>query len=397
MARDTAGYLMKKLHIINLEKMGGVERLFLQYINETTDGSNNVICIGSEIGAEIQRQMTQQKVTFATRLLNKWSLRCPQFLRKYLLQWKIARVNADVIIVWDLIPGLVAKPKRGKILYYDHGCSWRYAHTPKTLRFFSMLDGVISASFASKRVMDLRFNLPCPTRVVINRIKTPADVNLKEKLPGAPVRLGTASRLVSLKGISVSLLTLQELVRRGHDVTMEIAGKGPDRAIFESMVLKSGLADRVSFSGFQHNVGDFFNRIDIYLSTPVTEPFGLSCMEALYYGLPVIFPVIDGQPEVVKDGVCGLGITPSVTIEEHLKLSGIKVDFPYKVYDPVNDSLVEPKLVSHILCADAVEKLLSAETYKKFSQNARNYPIDNFSYDAFKEEFDMALKFYVKN
>ncbi|MEJ5173840.1 lipopolysaccharide biosynthesis protein, partial [Erwinia sp. MYb416] len=39
---------MKKLHIINLEKMGGVERLFLQYINETTDGSNNVICIGSE-------------------------------------------------------------------------------------------------------------------------------------------------------------------------------------------------------------------------------------------------------------------------------------------------------------------------------------------------------------
>lgn len=31
---------MKKLHIINLGKMGGVERLFLQYINDTTDGSN---------------------------------------------------------------------------------------------------------------------------------------------------------------------------------------------------------------------------------------------------------------------------------------------------------------------------------------------------------------------
>ena len=33
---------MKKLHIINLGKMGGVERLFLQYINDTTDGSNQV-------------------------------------------------------------------------------------------------------------------------------------------------------------------------------------------------------------------------------------------------------------------------------------------------------------------------------------------------------------------
>ena len=36
---------MKKLHIINLGKMGGVERLFLQYINDTTDGSNQVLCI----------------------------------------------------------------------------------------------------------------------------------------------------------------------------------------------------------------------------------------------------------------------------------------------------------------------------------------------------------------
>lgn len=387
---------MKKLHIINLGKMGGVERLFLQYINETTDGSDHVICISSEVGAEIMRQMPHQKITFATRLFNAWSLRCPQFLRKYLLQWKIARVDADIIIVWDLIPGLAAKPKRAKLVYYDHGCSWRYPLSPKTLRFFSMLDGVISASFASKRVMDLRFNLPCPTQVVINRIKTPPGVNAAEKLPGNPVRLGTASRLVTLKGISVSLLTMQELIRRGHNVTMEIAGKGPDRAMFEAMALKSGLGDRVTFSGFQDNVADFFNRTDIYLSTPVTEPFGLSCMEALYYGLPVIFPIVDGQPEVVKDGVCGIGITPSVTIEEHLAITGIQVDFPYKVYDPVNDCLVFPKLMSHILCADAVEKLLSPENFSEFSRNARNYPIDNFSYEVFKDEFDTVLQSYVE-
>jgi hypothetical protein len=43
---------MKKLHVINLGKMGGVERLFLQYINDTTEGSNEVICISSEVGEE---------------------------------------------------------------------------------------------------------------------------------------------------------------------------------------------------------------------------------------------------------------------------------------------------------------------------------------------------------
>ncbi|WBF45566.1 glycosyltransferase [Serratia rubidaea] len=383
---------MKKLHIINLEKMGGVERLFLQYINDTTDGSNAVICISNEIGAEIRQKMLQQKVTFANRLINALSFRCPQFLRKYLLKWKVERADADVIIVWDLIPGLAAKPKRGKLVYYDHGCSWRYAKNNKTLRFFSMLDGVISASQASKRVMELRFNLPCPNPVVINRIKTPAGISNEPKTLSQPVRIGTASRLVTLKGISVSLLMLQELLRRGHNVTLEIAGKGPDRPAFEALAQRLQLGDRVTFSGFQHNVADFFNRTHIYMSTPITEPFGLSCMESLYFGVPVIFPMVDGQPEAVKDGYCGIGLTPSVTIEEHRKLTGIEVDFPHNVYDPLTDRLVTPKLLSHIDCADAVEKLLNTESYQAISQNARQYPVKHFSYGQFKNEFDATLQ-----
>lgn len=75
---------MKKLHIINLGKMGGVERLFLQYINDTTDGSNQVLCISGDIGEEIRRQLpAHQPVTFANRLINALPLRCPQFLRKF--------------------------------------------------------------------------------------------------------------------------------------------------------------------------------------------------------------------------------------------------------------------------------------------------------------------------
>lgn len=386
---------MKKLHIINLGKMGGVERLFLQYINDTTDDSNEVICISSEIGKEIHQQMPNQAVTYANRLINSFSLRCPQFLRKYLLKRKIERANADVIIVWDLIPGLAAKPKRGKLIYYDHGCSWRYSKNRKTLGFFAMLDGVISASHASKRVMELRFNLPCPNPVVINRIKIPSGISNTQKSLSQPIRIGTASRLVSLKGISVSLLMMQELLHRGHDVYLEIAGKGPDRAEFEALAERLQLGERVVFSGFQDNVADFFNRTHIYMSTPITEPFGLSCMESLYFGVPVIFPLVDGQPEAVKDGYCGIGLTPSISIEEHQRLTGIKVDFPHDVYNPLTDRLIAPKLLSHIDCADAVEKLLVAETYQTISQNARSYPLEHFNYAMFKTDFDQTLQSFV--
>lgn len=382
---------MKKLHIINLGKMGGVERLFLQYINDFSDGKDDVICISNEIDEDIRRQMPQQKIVFANRLVNGLTLKAPQFLRKYLLQKRVEASDAQVIVVWDLVPRLTARPKRAKLVYYDHGCSWRYPENHKTLSFMRMLDGVISASSASSQVMKHRFNLPCPHYVVINRIMTPPGIRQEPRALTSPIKIGTASRQVSLKGISVTLLTLKELLRRGHDVTLEIAGKGPDRDAFIALASRLGIEDKVIFSGFQQDIAPFFNRIDIYMSTPVTEPFGLSCMESLYFGVPVIYPLVDGQPEVIKNGVCGIGLTPSVSIEEHEKLTGIRVDFPYDVYDPVRNIMTQPLLLSHVACADAVETLFDQQTYQRFSQQAKQWTKEHFDYAVFRTEFNGAL------
>ncbi|PIJ49661.1 lipopolysaccharide biosynthesis protein [Erwinia sp. OLTSP20] len=382
---------MKKLHIINLAKMGGVERLFIQYINDFSGGRDDVICISNNVDPAIRQQIPQQKIIFANRLFNQTALKAPQFLRKYLLQWRVNRSQAEVAIVWDLVPGLISKPKRARLVYYDHGCSWRYPLNAKTLGFMSRLDGVISASYASNRVMKHRFNLACPHHVVINRIITPTHIDNHQPAPDSPLRIGTASRQVSLKGISVSLLMMKELLDRGHNVTLEVAGKGPDLEAFIALARRLNINKHVTFSGFQQDMSVFFNRTDVYMSTPVTEPFGLSCMEALYYGIPVIFPVIDGQPEVIKHNECGIGLMPTVSVTEHEKLSGIHVDFPYEVYDPVGDIMVPPRLLSHLACADAVERLCDRQTYHRFSQNAKNRALTHFDYKLFKTDFDGAL------
>jgi len=184
-------------------------------------------------------------------------------------------------------------------------------------------------------------------------------------------------------------------VRRGVDVTLDIAGKGPDQPAFEQLVSQFGLQDKVKFLGFQDQVADFFNHIHIYLSTPITEPFGLSCMEALYYGVPVIFPMVDGQPEAVPAEICGIGLIPSVSVEQHQQLTGIHVDFPYQVYDPLSDKLVEPKLLSHLDCADAVERLIVPETYQQMRANALHHSTTAFDYSGFKKEFDATLNAFL--
>lgn len=52
---------MKKLHIINLEKMGGVERLFLQHINDDIENTNEILCINSQVGSEIEKKLAGKK------------------------------------------------------------------------------------------------------------------------------------------------------------------------------------------------------------------------------------------------------------------------------------------------------------------------------------------------
>ncbi|ELY6419893.1 glycosyltransferase family 4 protein, partial [Cronobacter malonaticus] len=197
-------------------------------------------------------------------------------------------------------------------------------------------------------------------------------------------------RLVGLKGISVALLAIKSLQDRGIDVTLDIAGKGPDEPHFRHLAEKLGITARVNFLGFQDDLSAFFNRIHIYLSTPVTEPFGLSCMEALFYGVPVIFPLIDGQPEVVKNGICGLGIIPEVTSQAHFDLTGVNINFPYDVYSPLKDSMASPLLMSHEAVADAVMNIVETG-YMQYRENAFNYVEKHFPYQNFIQEFESTV------
>jgi len=251
---------MRKLHIINLAKMGGVERLFLQYINDATSADDIIFCISNHIGPEIEQHLTGKKITFVNRIINSVTLKYPVFMRKFALQTKLWFAKPDAVIIWDLIPGFAGKPSRGKVIYYDHGCSWRYAHSRKNLAFFALLDGCISAAKASKRVVELRFDPDCPVKTVINRIQPPPGINRSEKMLTAPLRLGVAARLVGLKGISVALLALKTLQDRGMDVTLDIAGKGPDEEAFRQLAEKLGIAKHVELFRLSGRFDRLFQR-----------------------------------------------------------------------------------------------------------------------------------------
>ena len=82
-------------------------------------------------------------------------------------------------------------------------------------------------------------------------------------------------------------------------------GEGPARDNAERLCAKLGIQDRVVFLGNSNEVNKILCFSDLFLLPSETESFGLSALEAMASGVPVISSNTGGLPEVNIDGVSG--------------------------------------------------------------------------------------------
>jgi glycosyltransferase involved in cell wall biosynthesis len=81
------------------------------------------------------------------------------------------------------------------------------------------------------------------------------------------------------------------------DVKLLIVGKGKERAHLEQVAHDLGLTGRVIFAGERHDVADMLSAMDLFVASSKQETFGLSVLEGLANGLPVLYtacPALDG-------------------------------------------------------------------------------------------------------
>lgn len=90
-----------------------------------------------------------------------------------------------------------------------------------------------------------------------------------------------------------------------------LVGDGPERGPAEQLARDLGVSEHVLFVGKQDGVERFFQAADLFLLPSEFESFGLSALEAMSCGVPVIGARGGGLPELVtheKDGfICDPG------------------------------------------------------------------------------------------
>ena len=84
-----------------------------------------------------------------------------------------------------------------------------------------------------------------------------------------------------------------------------MVGEGPEREPAERLCRKLGISDKVVFFGNSNEIDKILCFSDLFLLPSLTESFGLSALEAMASGVPVISSNTGGIPEVNVNGVSG--------------------------------------------------------------------------------------------
>lgn len=114
----------------------------------------------------------------------------------------------------------------------------------------------------------------------------------------------TTSRLVHKNAVDTIIYSLKYLT----NFHLLVLGDGPLRSYLESLANKLNLSKRVHFEGQKSNSGiiHFLNIADIFIRPSRSEGMGISFIEAMAAGLPVIATPVGGIPDFLRDKETGL-------------------------------------------------------------------------------------------
>lgn len=129
-----------------------------------------------------------------------------------------------------------------------------------------------------------------------------------------PYSVLTASRLASEKHIDWIIEAVVKARETVPQLSLDIYGKGVEEQKLRELIKKHGAETYIVLRG-QQNLKEVYQDYELYLSGSTSEGFGLTLMEAIGGGLPIIgFDVRYGNPTFIDDGENGY----LIPVDEHM-------------------------------------------------------------------------------
>ncbi len=290
---------MKLLHIISSLEIGGAQRLLA-----------DLLPIQRQKGFEVELLVsTQVENVFAEKIkragINIISLDCNNIysisniirLRKIIKSYDIVHVHLFPSLYWTAIASIGLKVK---IVYTEHSTSNRRREKsyfrPIEKLMYKQYDKIISISSQTENALQ-KWLQSSDKRFVV--IENGIDISSFSAVrrPVIPKSLIMVSRFAASKDQETLIRSMKYLDK---DIVLQLVGDGDNLEYCRSIAKNEGVSDRVMFLGTRSDVAELIAEAYIGIQSSKWEGFGLTAVEIMAAGKPIIVSDVDGLKQVVE-------------------------------------------------------------------------------------------------
>ncbi len=168
-------------------------------------------------------------------------------------------------------------------------------------------DKVIAVSNLTRNIVITRYGIPADKVVTVhNGVEPPGAARPEgfQKHVGEKI-VTFLGRITYQKGPEYFVEAAYKVLQHNPDVRFVMAGSGDLLPKMIRRVARLGMATRFHFTGFLkgEDVDRMFGMSDVYVMPSVSEPFGISPLEAMRSNVPVIISRQSGVAEVLKHAI----------------------------------------------------------------------------------------------
>lgn len=307
---------MRILQVTSHLQVGGVPRYVVMLSGRLAARGHQVVVAsaGGPLAAQLSPEIVQWRVPLRAKCEwhpNAWWT-VEELIRR------LRRTPVDLLHAHSRVSQVVAQAVSRR-LGIPYVVTWHGIYRPNLGRWLWPCTGdrTIAISEPVRRHLLEQFHVPAErVRKVYNGIETvrygaPLDPDLLQQarvrwgLPrGGPV-IGGIGRMASgrVKGFDLIMAAAYLLKEEFPDLHLLLVGDGPRRPFLEGVAQRLGVADRTHFIGTTEDVRVSLALMDVFLFTSRwPEAFGLTLVEAMAAGRPVVAVNVGAVPEIVRHG-----------------------------------------------------------------------------------------------
>lgn len=292
---------MKILHVIESLKIGGAERLLSEMLPLMAQHHQVTLLVNRDIDNDFSRQVKIAGVR--VEVLKNVGVHSPKNilrLRKAFQNYDVVHVHLFPTSYWAALASMFSSVP---LVFTEHSTSNRrrgkWYFRPIEQFVYSRFQRVISISQQTQDALTdwLRTSRDSSRFIVVNNGINLSAFSHLHRQKDYPHTLVMVSRFVASKDQETVIRAIALLP---DDVHVIFVGDGEHLAHCKDYAISLGIADRTHFVGSQLDVASWIAKADIGVQSSHWEGFGLTAVEMMAAGLPVVASSVEGLRQVVE-------------------------------------------------------------------------------------------------